>query len=332
MRENTSTNVRLSDIAAELGITVNTVSKAIRGKGGVSERCRKQVLAVADRMGYVPNRVATSLRYGQSKMIAVIFDNLMNPYFMIMTELLFSRLRALDYDVMIFAGIYDQIKPNDLSNILSRKVDGIITFIEPSEKVLEILERNRIRIVLLGRENPQLNVDSVSTDDFMGGYRVGEYLLSKGAKNIGYLGSPKQVECARRRLEGLQKCLSDHGQTFCDANAQFMDRKEMNEQAMRLLQNRVDAVFCFNDIMALEFISIVRQNGLRVPEDVRVVGYDDIQEDFPLAVNLTTVSSDKQKCVDSAVELLLQKINGEREAESCTRLNSDVHVRSGETA
>lgn len=331
--ESTMKNIRLSDIADELGVTVNTVSKAIRGAGGISERCRKEILEVADRMGYVPNRVATSLRYGQSKMVAIVFDTLVNPYYMIMTDMLLSRLNRFGYDVIIFAGIYNQIRTEDLSNILGRQVDGIITFIEPQPKVLEILKKNRIEIVLLGRQNKMLEVDSVSTDDFRGGYLVGEYIMEKQRKNVGYLGTSRSVECSQRRLNGLVKGLAAHGYSYQSDHTVYMEEDHIEPLVDELIAKKSDAIFCFNDIMALRCISCLRQRGLRVPEDVLVVGYDDIHAEYPVPTTFVTVSSDKKKIVDAAVDLLLEKIA--RRAEDLPEndfkhLNFDVSIKEND--
>ena len=326
-------NIRLSDIADELGVTVNTVSKAIRGAGGISERCRKEILETADKMGYVPNRVATSLRYGQSKMVAIVFDTLMNPYYMIMTDLLFSRLSRFGYDIIIFAGIYNQLKTEDPSNIMGRQVDGIITFIEPQPKVLEILKKNRIGIVLLGRQNKEIEVDSVSTDDFRGGYLMGEYLMEKQRKNVCYLGTSRSVECSQRRLNGLKQGLAAHGYTFCDDHTAYMEENNINPLVDELVQKNADAIFCFSDIMALQCIARLRKKGIRVPEDVLVTGYDDIQAEYPVPAPFVTVSSDKQKIADAAVDLLLEKIVRRKEDSSMDdvkRLDFEVCIKEND--
>ncbi len=326
-------NIRLCDIADELGVTVNTVSKAIRGAGGISERCRKEILQVADRMGYVPNRVATSLRYGQSKMVAIVFDTLVNPYYMIMTDLLFNRLNRFGYDVIIFAGIYNKIRTEDLSNILGRQVDGIITFIEPQPKVLEVLKKNRIETVLLGRQNKELEVDSVSTDDFRGGYLVGEYIMKKQRKNVSYLGTSRSVECSQRRLNGLVQGLAAHGYTYQADHTVYMEEDYIEPLVDELVEKNSDAIFCFNDIMALRCISCLHKKGIRVPEDILVVGYDNIHAEYPVPTSFVTVASDKKKIVDAAVDLLLEKIarrTEEKQAGEFKRLNFDVSIQENE--
>ena len=310
VRKKSVKNVRLCDIAEEIGVTANTVSKAIRGKGGISEEKRKQILELVKERGYVPNRAAMSLRYGRSKMITIVFDNLINPYYMIMTRMLVDKFKSLDYDVMIVSGLYDCIELKDLGSILGNKVSGIITFVEPSEEAAEALKNKGVQIVLLGRKVFDIDVDSISTDDFLGGYKVGKYLIEKGCKRIGYLGAPFMVECAQRRLAGLRKSLDENGIAYDDAWFQFMDSEDMTEKAEVLFQNGVDGVFCFNDIMAANFYKLVQAHNLRVPEDIKIVGYDDVYNEFPMSIKFTSVGSDKKAVVDCAIRLLVSRIEG----------------------
>ena len=100
--------------------------------------------------------------------------------------------------------------------ILGNKVSGIITFVEPNEEAAEALKSEGIHVVLLGRKVFDIDIDTVSTDDFLGGYKVGKYLIEKGCKKIGYLGAPFMVECAQRRLAGLRKSLDENGIAYDD--------------------------------------------------------------------------------------------------------------------
>ena len=332
MGEEVKTNVRLYDIASKLNVTVNTVSKAIRGKAGVSEKMREKILTTAEEMHYVPNRIARSLRYGKNNMVAVIFDTLTNPYFMIMTDMLVAKLRTYGYDALIVSGVWDEVRPSDINGILGHKIDGIITFIEPSKAAIEIMKHEGIAAVLLGRDGSALQIDSAWTDGFQGGYQVGELFLRQGAKKIGYLGVPKHVACGQQRLAGLIQCLKDHGVPYDENNFQFMEEADMTLPATRLMENGADAVFCFNDIIALGFYSFVRRHGLRIPEDVRIVGYDDIQEKFATALCLTSVGSDKEALVDIVVKVLLDKISGKSDPQDILQKQFDVFIREGETA
>lgn len=319
-------HVRLIDIANELNITANTVSKALHGKSGVSDTLRKEILATAERLGYIPNQNAKSLRYGQSKLIAIVFDNLKNPYYMIMTDLLFKRLSEKGYDVIIFAGIYDNIQVGHLGNILGRQVDGIITFIEPQKNVLDILKKNHVKIVLLGRLNKSLKMHSVSTDDLRGGYLVGEYFISKKKKNVFYIGISNKIECDTRRLLGLTNGLADHEHDFSMSNAMFLNDKPIEAIADELKEKNADAVFCFNDVIAIQCTSLLKKRNCNM-KNILMVGYDDIQEAFSDFSSIATVASNKKELANATVDLLIDSIQYGDKTEQYKHLNFPVYVK-----
>lgn len=324
-------NVRLIDIANELGYTVNTVSRALRDKSDIGESTKKKVKEVAKSMGYIPNSIASSLRNGNTKTIAIVFDNMVNPYFMIMADKLHNRLETLGYATMIFAARHNVFTIGSLKPIIYRKVDGIITFLEPDQKVIEICEKNKIPIVLIGRKNAKLKIDSVSTDDIVGGYEVGKLLAERGAQNIGYIGAPQEIECSVRRLNGLKMSLDDLKIPYDEKNMRYMSNRPLSDELNVLLRNNVDAIFFFNDVMALEGITILQKFNNRVPEDIKIVGFDNIQEEFFIPVELTTIASDKDKIVSSAIDILLYKINNKADYHKIRNVDYEIFVKLGMT-
>ena len=324
-------HVRLADIALELGLTANTVSRALRDKSDIGAETKALVKETAERLGYIPNSIAASLRYGSTSTIAIVFDNLKNPYFMIMADKIHQRLQPRGYASMIFAGDNGKLETAVLPPIVSRKVDGIVTFLEPSKAVLDILADNAVPIVLVGRRNADLKLDSVATDDAKGGYEIGKLLLERGAKNIGYIGAPEEVECSRRRFDGLRKCLADHRQAIHSENIRFMTTPTLKDDLDVLVANGVDAIFCFNDMMALECHALLRERGIRVPEQIRIAGFDDLQKDIFLPVRLTTVTSDKDAIIDAAVGMLMRRIESHDPASHPRFVDFDVAIVRGET-
>jgi len=324
-------NVRLIDIAMRLDLTVNTVSRALRDKSDIGFETKMLVKRTADEMGYIPNSIASSLRNGSSRTIAIIFDNLMNPYFMIMADKIHKRLDPLGYATMIFAGMDGRFEIESLAPIVSRKVDGIITFLEPSNEVLNIVEKNQIPIVLVGRKNTKLSIDSVSTDDFRGGYEIGKLFHSKNAKNVGYLGAPLGVECSKRRLNGLKQSLKDYNMSIKVENFRYVASNSVREDLQILLDNHVDAIFCFNDMMALEAITILKDKGLHVPQDIMLAGFDDLQNDLILPVRLTTIASDKDLIIDTTISMLLHRLDSSVEHHETRFIDYDIVLINGET-
>lgn len=324
-------NVLLSDIAKKCNVSINTVSKALRGKKGVSEKKRLEIAEVSKQMGYFPNQIALSLRYGTSKTIAIVFDNIVNPYFTTMTSKLHDLLIKNGYAILIFSGIYERLEQSDVLDILSRKVDGIITFIEPTTDVIETLKNMKIPIVLLGRKNENLHIDSVATEDFNGGYLAGKLLVELDCKNIGYIGSPLPIECSKRRLNGLLKALNENSQHYNEENFRFMNEKVIDTDLEILIKNGVDGIFFFNDIMAYSAYSILKKRNIKIPQDIKVIGFDDIQKEFLMPIELTTLTSDQDALVSSTIELLLDKIHGVRNVNDYIYKDFPVSIRHGET-
>lgn len=324
-------NVRLIDIAREVGVTVNTVSRALRDKEDIGYETKQTIKQVASNLGYIPNSIATSLRSGFSYTVAIVFDNMVNPYFMIMADKIHQQLDAVGYATMIFA-VYDYMfKQEFLGSIISRKVDGIITFLEPTKEVVATCKKNDIPIVLIGRKNTQLDIDMISTDDYSGGFMVGEQFVKKGVKNVGYLGAPKAIECSVRRQNGLRDAFLKHNLSFNEKNMRYMENNDFSKDLEIMIKNNVDGILFFNDVMALEGIKYLKERGYDVPGDIKVAGYDDIGEDFPISGELTTVASNKNLIVEKAVEILYKKMKNKMEYSSKKILDIDVQLKIGST-
>jgi LacI family transcriptional regulator len=325
-------NVRLIDIATRLELTVNTVSRALRDKSDIGEETKLRVKQTALEMGYIPNTIASSLRRGQSRTIAIVFDNLVNPYFMIMADKIHRKLELIGYAMMIFAGTEGKLEMSTIETIVSRKVDGIITFLEPTNEVMTALSINQIPMVLVGRKNTKLPLDSVATDDFDGAYKVGLHFVAAGAKRIAYLGAPKEIECSRRRLKGLKKALQEHNLEADEKNFIYMNERSVRQEVEVLLSNHVDAIFCFNDMIALEVCELLTRRHIAVPNQVRVAGFDDIQSDFILPIRLTTVASDKEQIIDRTLQLLLDKVEHRNQTDSAPlHIDFEVQLKKGDT-
>jgi LacI family transcriptional regulator len=255
---------------------------------------------------------------------------MINPYFMIMADIIHNQLESIGYATMIFASHNTKFQIDSLNPIISRKVDGIITFLEPDNEVLDICLNQQIPIVLLGRKNTNLKINSVSTDDFLGGYEVGRLLVKRGARNIGYIGAPEEIECSVRRLNGLKASLNELKINYNEDNLRYLKNNNLKSELDVLLNNGVDAIFFFNDVMALEAITVLESKKIKVPNDIKIVGFDDIQSEFFIPIELTTVSSDKVKIVKTAVDLLILNIQ-ERDLTKFNHIDFKVEVKLGNT-
>lgn len=317
----------------QLGLTVNTVSRALRDKSDIGEETKRKVKQTALDLGYIPNSIASSLRKGSSRTIAIVFDNLMNPYFMIMADKIHRKLNVLGFASMIFAGHQGKLDKHTVETIVSRKVDGIITFLEPHNDVAEQLKLNQVPTILVGRKNSKLMIDSVATDDFDGAYKVGCLFIETNAKRIAYIGAPKEIECSRRRSKGLKQALIDHHIIVDDTLFIYQNQQSLEHSLDELLQSGTDAIFCFNDMMALEVCTLLSKKGIPVPSSIRVAGFDDIQSELFIPIRLTTVSTNKEQIIDKTVELLLEQLQDKNHVNHHVQhVDYPVELKRGETA
>ncbi|MCK7488050.1 MAG: substrate-binding domain-containing protein [Bacillus subtilis] len=175
-------------------------------------------------------------------------------------------------------------------------------------------------------------MDSVATDDFDGAYKVGLHFVESGAKKIAYLGAPKEIECSRRRLKGLKKALLENNPAVDESNFIYMNGRSIRQEVDILLANNIDAIFCFNDMIALEVSEILTRRHIAIPAQIRIAGFDDIQSDFILPIRLTTVASNKDQIIDKSLQLLLDKVE-HREFSDITPLHIDfeVQLKKGDT-
>ncbi|MCF7932772.1 MAG: LacI family transcriptional regulator [Acholeplasmataceae bacterium] len=304
--------ILLKDIAEKSGLTINTVSRALKDKPDISEATRREVQRLAADMGYIPDVIASSLRSGYTKTIGIMFDNIANPYFMIMTELLYEELHKDGYDIMIFTGSGDraQFDIESFNKMVSRRIDGIITFLKPTTDVVNALRNNKIPLVVLGREGDDIGVDSVYTNDYLGGFEIAKYLTNKGHHQIGYIGAPSDILCSTKRLEGMTDYLSSQKLKINHGCHRFLEHGnlDLEPHVQALIDQHVTAIFCFNDTMAYEAISIINQKGLKVPEDIAVCGYDNLEERIRVPVSLTTIDTNKRELTLRCVRTLKRRI------------------------
>lgn len=304
--------VLLRDIALKSGLTINTVSRALKDKDDISEKTKSYVKALALEMGYIPDAVASSLRSGFTNTIGIVFDNINNPYFMMMTDLVYQELQRMGYDLMIYtnSGDHAKLDIDAFQKMVARRIDGIITFLKPTEDVVNLSKMNQIPIVVLGREGDDVGVDSVYTDDCEGGRELAKHLYEKGYKNVAYIGAPKDIMTSLKRFEGFSKFFKEKQIDIPEDNVTFLEhgRVALKPIVDTLLKKEINAIFCFNDTMAYEVIDYVIKNGYRVPEDIAICGYDNLEEYLHIPVMLTTVDTDKRELVRKAIQILSDRL------------------------
>ncbi len=327
-------NLSISDIAKLANVSKATVSFVLNNKEGVSEKTRQKVLSLIEETNYKPNLNSRRLYYQKSFTIAVVFDQISSTlsnlfYFDIMNSLL-KRCMYYDYSLVHYeySLVDDQLSLPE--NILNKDVDGLIFLKDIPGELIAKLNSLDIPFVVADDHSEHHSLHAVKVDYRLAAYSAVQYLISQGHKNIGFIGNRKLPSFYTQVFAGFQKALQEAELTlnpsWCFEKIQ--DRQTMEESISDLLASDElpTAVFCIEDILAIECIRYLQKRGLRVPDDISVISIDDIILSNMISPGLTTVALDKEKIGTCAVDMLMDLINY-RQAQSIIISSNDIVVR-----
>ncbi|HZG56938.1 LacI family DNA-binding transcriptional regulator [Paenibacillus sp.] len=307
----------LKDIAELTGFTVNTVSRALKNKEDISAATRQLIQNKAQELGYIGNALASSLRSGRTKTLAVIVSDVSNPHFAISVKEIETAARKHEYTTFILNTYEDrEAERQAIQSALSKNVDGIIICPAQGEGAsMDVLRRTGTPFVLIGRHLQDDAMDYVISDDEKGGYMAAAHLLDLGHREILFLNAHRSISSARERLAGYRRA---HEEAGVPVRPELIREVPNIERGCRgelkaVLDAKLPftAVFAFNDMMAWETIYVLQRQGLRVPEQISVVGFDNIQSRMFIPFPLTTVSNSKGKTSRKAFEILMKRIHGQ---------------------
>ncbi|ADD42952.1 LacI family DNA-binding transcriptional regulator [Stackebrandtia nassauensis] len=301
----------MSDVAARAGISVGTVSNVLNHPERVAEETRRRVREVIDTLGFIRNAPAMNLRSGSSAAVGVVVLDIANPFF---TEVLRgAEDRLADEGLLLIVCSSDDALDKEehyLRVLEEHRVQGML--ITPAMADLNPLVdlRNRgLGVVLLDRTEADGKLCAVAVDDVRGGELAGEHLLSLGHRRIAFLNGPLSLrQCAERR-EGLRRAVTTAG-LDPDGVLTEIELPSLNAQggeaAIRELgRDLPTAVFCVNDLVALGALRALDQRGIVVPDQISLVGYDDVEFTAMLSPSLTTIRQPKYQLGKAAAELFL---------------------------
>lgn len=311
--------VRLRDVAAHVGVSVKTVSNVVNGYVHVSPETRARVEAAVAELGYRPNLSARSLRGGRSGIVALAVPELGVPYFAELAQCVVKAASAHGFTVLIdqTEAVADSERLV-LEGIRTHLIDGLI--FSPLALGSRELARRRDRtpMVLLGERVEGGLADHVAIDNVAAACEAVAHLAQQGRRRIAAIGAQRAVsgETAHMRLTGYRQGLQQSGLAYDPAlvaEASAFHREDGARAMARLLDAPVppDAVFAFNDPLALGALRACHERGVRVPGDVAIVGFDDIDDGRYSVPSLSTVSPDKEQIARIAVEFLVSRLDGD---------------------
>lgn len=305
--------VTSQEVAALAGVSQSAVSRVFTPGSSVSPKTAEKVRAAAEQLGYRPNILARSLKSGKSRIIGLVVAYLENYFYPEIVERLSVELQKEGYHVLIFlapvaSANVDQI----VRELMDYQVDGIVlASVVMSSDLTARCKTVGVPVVLINRGTDDVSLSSVTTDNFGGGKALADYLCSLGHEKIAYIAGTQGATTQRDREAGFVAGLAEAGrQLFARAEGNF-DHKTAQAAARELFatRNRPDAVFVGNDHMAFAVMDVLRfELGLRVPEDVSVVGFDDVPPAAWPAYNLTTYRQHADQMVEQTVGLLMGSI------------------------
>ena len=309
-----SNRITLKDIAIACGYSANTVSRALRDDRRLSDATRSLIRETADRMGYIPNTMASSLRSGRSRMIAVIVNDLHNQHYCDLINRMDRELRAQGYTLMILCmQLEDELAEKLIHTAISLSVDGILYFPSFGQRhYIEYMTANRMPFVLLDRRVSELDADTVRCDDELGGYLAGQHLARLGHRHFLFLSGVDLSSSQIDRLAGFRRAMREHGipeeNIRVIPGEQAEDALSSGQIADLLFPLDYTAIVSFRDELAYPAVNALRTNGVAVPGDVSVISFDNLYGGNPNLLPLTSIFAAESDVAAEGVKVLLDRI------------------------
>jgi LacI family transcriptional regulator len=310
----------IKDVAEVSGFSINTVSRALSGRGYVKKETKEKILRVAAELGYTRDCTASALRTRKTHLIGVVVVDNTNPFYAEVIKGI--ELEARNYGYTILLVNTDRNYENEekaVNTLVQRRVDGlIITAVQTKIDDILRLAQQGIPNVVIGARFENLPTNYVCSDDERGGYIAMKYLLDTGHKNVLFLNAQKYKYAARVREQGMRKALNEYEQTLENkvefeviySNEGFENAYETFQMFLRKMKKefKYDAVICYNDIFAYAVIKLLKENGFKIPDELSIVGFDDISFSSIIEPPLTTVATDKIRLGREAFKSLIKNI------------------------
>lgn len=311
-------NPTIKDIARKAKVSPTAVSMALNERPRLGEETRKKILRIAKELNYQPNYVARSLVSKKSHTLGLIITTIMNPFYPELAKGIEDKATELGYNIILSSTNYDLKLEKYYINILrSKGVDGIIfSSVEANDPNIKPLIEEHYPFILVNRRirNRLIDkkIDYIVLDNFSGGYKAMEHLYKLGHRRIGIIAGSLTTSTAIERTEGAKKLLKDYGQKFdSDLLMECNFSKELAYHATKKflsMKSPPTAIFTENDYMALAVREAIMEAGLKIPENMALVGFDDICAAGLRGVEMTTISQKKYEMGALAVKILIDKI------------------------
>ncbi len=304
-------NATSEDVARLAKVSQSAVSRTFTPGASVSATTREKVLKAAAELGYRPNALARAVISGKSRLIAFMVAYLDNQFYPIVIEQLSRTLQARGYQTLLMmteTGNQDKL----VQSVLQYQVEGIVMASATlSSSLARECAQTGIPVVMFNRYVATSPASSVTSDNIEGGRLVGDFLVRGGHERIAFIAGMEDSSTSRDREAGFYKGLAEHGVAVHDraVGGYTFDGAAVAARELLSKEPRPDAIFVANDHMAFSVMDVVRQEfGLSIPEDISIVGYDDVPEASWRGYDLTTVSQTYELMIEKTAAILLEQI------------------------
>lgn len=326
-------NVTIVDVAKEAGVSFATVSRVLNDGTRVKPEKRARVLRAVKRLGYTTNLQARSLRGGSTHLIGLLVRDLGTAYIGEIIRGVDAELEAHKYDVMLYTTHRRQAQENAYVAALTRGItDGMLIVLpRHPEGYVKTLRQRKFPYVLIDHQGIDDRGPAVGATNRAGGYDATRYLLALGHRRIGFITGAMDLGCSRERLDGYRAALLDHGVTPDTALIREGDFQQPRGYAGALelmnLPNPPTAIFASNDVMAFGAMEAARERGKKIPDDISILGFDDIPQAAQVHPRLTTVRQPLEEMGRRAAKMLLEIIEHPEQPAEKIELPTELVMR-----
>ncbi len=308
----------MKDIAKDLGVSMITISKVLRNHPDIGDETRERVLARVKELDYRPNLAARSLVTGRSYLVGLVVPDLLHPFFTEVAKSLSEVLRQSGYYLIVSSSEEDpDLEEVEINHLLARRLDTlIIASCRTTVEVFFRIEKQNIPYVLIDRCLPGLSANFVGVDDESVGVLATRHLIDLGCKRIAHIRGP-ETSPGIRRMEGYKRALAQGGLKVMDNYITTERKGDVGtkhggaEAMLQLLslKPRPDGVFCFNDPLALGAMNYALDHGVRIPQDLAIIGCGNLHYDDSLRVPLSSIDQHSRQIGEEAARIALRILN-----------------------
>jgi len=319
------------DVAQIAGVSQSTVSRVFAGNTNVSEKKRKKILAAAEQLDYKPNAQARSLITRRTMMIGVVMRNLRDPFYAAVLEIFHARLSPLGYQLIFIYSDNEVIEEQEIAKLLEYNVEGIIVTDALLSRAAAIkLKRYRIVPILFNRYTDNLESSAVYCDNYWAAKQIATYLVELGHKSYAFISGPSYTSTTIDRLKGFKEVLDERNITDLTIESGSYTYESGFRLAQELVTRKrnVDCIFCGSDIIALGVMDAVRLIGFKIPDDISVVGFDNIRMLGWTPYPLTTWEQPLEDMVTNTVDLLLKEITDKNQTPQVIAMKGHLIIRN----